>query len=78
MPDRGPSEPPDVPSWSPYQVGFYVCCAIVGIGATVAAFVLVMFPDATFTPSLATFGVVLVVTASFGSWRCLRLARGEG
>ena len=74
MPEQLQGEPT---TWSPGLVGFYASCAAVGIGAAIAAIVLVVFSGQSFTPAAAVFGGVLVVVGGFGAWRFLKAARRE-
>ena len=77
MPSMSGPAPCDPPTWSPATIGFYVGCALVGIGTTVAAFVIIMFPGESFVVPVAALGVVLLLVGSLTAWRYLRKARQE-
>ena len=64
-------------SWSPALLGFYVSCGAVGIGAAIAAVVLIVFPKEIFAVTIAVIGVLMVVVGSVTCLRCLKSARKE-
>ena len=56
---------------------FYASCGIVGIGATMAAAVLIVFPESESKWTLAIIGIVMVVVGSVACLRYLKAARNE-
>lgn len=64
--------------WRPGLIGFYISCAAVGIGAGMAAIVLIVFGDAPFAGAVAVLGGALTVAGALGAWLFLRAARREG
>ena len=63
--------------WSPGLIGFYASCAAVGLGAAVAAVVLIVFPGAEGTTPAAVIGILMVVVGSVTCLRSLKSARRE-
>ena len=68
---QGPRGEPT--AWSPALIGFYVGCAMVSIGAAVAASAWIVFG----VPSMVAVGLVMVAVGTFACLRCLRAARRE-
>ena len=72
--NRSPQSPREErTAWSPALIGFYVGCAMVSIGAAVAASAWIVFG----TPTLVAAGLVMVTVGTFACLRCLRAARQE-
>jgi len=64
-------------SWSPGLLWFYASCTAVGIGAAVAAVMLVVFPETPFAVPGAVVGVVMTVGGCVGALLGLKSARNE-
>ena len=58
-------------------LAFYASCGAVGIGATMAAAVLIVFPDSESKWEIAIVGIVLVVFGGIAALHFLRAARKE-
>lgn len=58
-------------------IAFYVSCTAVGIGAALAAVVLVVFPGQPMTPVAAGLGIAMILGGSVGALIGLKSARQE-
>ena len=67
----------DPTTWSAGLVAFYVSCTVVGVGAALAAVVLVVFPSEPMTPVASGIGIAMVLGGSVGAMVGLKSARHE-
>lgn len=64
-------------TWSPGLLWFYVSCTAVGVGAALAAVVVVVFPQTPIAAPGAVVGIALTVGGCVGALRGLKSARNE-
>ena len=64
-------------TWSPGLLWFYASCTAVGVGAALAAVVLVVFPQSPLMLPGALIGIGLTVVGCVGALLGLKAARNE-